>query len=56
VCSNRQQKLKILITGTAGRVGRAIYINLMKKHEVVGIDRTPCSTADFVGIFVKPLY
>lgn len=49
MCSNRQQKLKILITGTAGRVGRAIYINLMKKHEVVGIDRTPCSTADFVG-------
>ncbi len=21
----------------------------MKKHEVVGIDRTPCSTADYVG-------
>ncbi len=41
--------MKILITGTAGRVGRAIYITLMKRHEVVGIDRTPCSTADFVG-------
>jgi len=41
--------LKILITGTAGRVGRAIYINLMKKHQVVGIDKTPCSTADYVG-------
>ncbi len=41
--------MKILITGTAGRVGRAIYINLMKKHEVVGIDRTPCSTTDYVG-------
>ncbi|WP_305815055.1 NAD-dependent epimerase/dehydratase family protein [Photobacterium leiognathi] len=41
--------MKILITGTAGRVGRAIYINLMKNHEVVGIDRTPCSTADYVG-------
>ncbi len=41
--------MKILITGTAGRVGRAIYINLMKKHKVVGIDRTPCSTADYVG-------
>lgn len=41
--------MKILITGTAGRVGRAIYINLMKKHQVVGIDRTPCSTADYVG-------
>jgi len=41
--------LKILITGTAGRVGRAIYINLMKEHQVVGIDQTPCSTADYVG-------
>ena len=41
--------MKILITGTAGRVGRAIYINLMQKHEGVGIDRTPCSTADYVG-------
>ncbi|WP_299020124.1 NAD(P)-dependent oxidoreductase [uncultured Photobacterium sp.] len=41
--------MKILITGTAGRVGRAIYIKLMKKHQVVGIDRTPCSTADYVG-------
>jgi len=41
--------LKILITGTAGRVGRAIYINLMKEHQVVGIDKTPCSTADYVG-------
>lgn len=41
--------MKILITGTAGRVGRAIYIRLMKEHQVVGLDRTPCSTADFVG-------
>lgn len=41
--------MKVLITGTAGRVGRAIYINLMKEHEVVGIDITPCSTADYVG-------
>lgn len=41
--------VKIIITGTAGRVGRAIYITLMKMHEVVGIDRTPCSTVDYVG-------
>lgn len=41
--------MKILITGSAGRVGRAIYIKLMRTHNVVGIDRTPCSTADFVG-------
>ncbi|WP_104027726.1 NAD-dependent epimerase/dehydratase family protein [Vibrio jasicida] len=41
--------MKVLITGTAGRVGRAIYIKLMRLHEVVGIDRTPCSTVDYVG-------
>ncbi len=41
--------MKILITGTAGRVGRAIYIKLMQQHQVVGLDRTPCSTADFIG-------
>lgn len=41
--------MNILITGSAGRVGRAIYIKLMRTHNVVGIDRTPCSTADFVG-------
>ena len=41
--------MKILVTGSAGRVGRAIYIKLMKTHNVVGIDKTPCSTADYVG-------
>ncbi|SFC48212.1 NAD dependent epimerase/dehydratase family protein [Pseudoalteromonas denitrificans DSM 6059] len=41
--------MKILITGTAGRVGRAIYIKLMKTHQVVGVDQIPCSTADYVG-------
>ncbi len=41
--------MKIVVTGSAGRVGRAIYIKLMRTHNVVGIDKTPCSTADFVG-------
>lgn len=41
--------MRILVTGSAGRVGRAIYIKLMKHFDVVGIDKTPCSTADFVG-------
>ncbi|KAF7785802.1 UDP-glucose 4-epimerase [Pseudoalteromonas rubra] len=41
--------MKVLVTGSAGRVGRAIYIKLMAQHQVVGIDKTPCSTADFVG-------
>ncbi len=41
--------MRVLVTGSAGRVGRAIYIKLMRTHEVVGIDKTPCSTADFIG-------
>ncbi|KAB2824748.1 NAD-dependent epimerase/dehydratase family protein [Aliivibrio finisterrensis] len=41
--------MRILVTGSAGRVGRAIYIKLMRTHDVVGIDKTPCSTADYVG-------
>ena len=41
--------MKILITGSAGRVGRAIYIKLMKHHNVVGLDKTPCSTVDLIG-------
>lgn len=41
--------MKVLITGTAGRVGRAIYIHLMKQHDVIGLDRLPCSTANLVG-------
>lgn len=41
--------MRILVTGSAGRVGRAIYIKLMKTHDVVGVDKTPCSTVDYVG-------
>ncbi|MDP2562600.1 NAD(P)-dependent oxidoreductase [Psychrobium sp. 1_MG-2023] len=41
--------MKILITGSAGRIGRAIYIKLMRSFDVVGLDKVPCSTADFVG-------
>lgn len=41
--------MNVLITGTAGRVGRHIYVHLMQDHQVTGIDVTPCSTADFIG-------
>ena len=41
--------MRILVTGSAGRVGRAIYIKLMRTHDVVGIDKTPCSTTDYIG-------
>ncbi|MFC3032554.1 NAD-dependent epimerase/dehydratase family protein [Pseudoalteromonas fenneropenaei] len=41
--------MHILITGSAGRVGRAIYIYLMREHLVTGLDTTPCSTTDIIG-------
>lgn len=41
--------MRILVTGSAGRVGRAIYIKLMRTHDVVGFDKTPCSTVDYIG-------
>ena len=41
--------MKVLVTGSAGRVGRTIYITLMNFYDAVGIDTTPCSTADYVG-------
>jgi UDP-glucose 4-epimerase len=46
--------MKILVTGSAGRVGRAIYIKLMNSHDVVGLDKTPCSTADIIGDICDP--
>jgi UDP-glucose 4-epimerase len=41
--------MRVLITGSSGRVGRAIYVRLHCDHEVVGIDRSPSSTANIVG-------
>ena len=41
--------MKIFVTGTTGRVGRAIHIHLSHQHEVVGFDRAPSSTAEVIG-------
>ncbi|WP_028109753.1 NAD-dependent epimerase/dehydratase family protein [Ferrimonas futtsuensis] len=42
--------MTILVTGSAGRIGRAIYIHLANQgYQVRGVDTTPCSTADLVG-------
>lgn len=44
--------MKIILTGSSGRLGRAIYNALIRKHEVIGIDRTPFSTTSVVADFV----
>jgi UDP-glucose 4-epimerase len=46
--------MKILVTGSAGRIGRAIYARLLRDHEVVGLDRTPASTVDLTGDLGDP--
>jgi UDP-glucose 4-epimerase len=41
--------MKVLVTGSSGRVGRAICVRLCREHEVVGLDQSPSSAADIVG-------
>ncbi|TKB50611.1 NAD(P)-dependent oxidoreductase [Ferrimonas sediminicola] len=42
--------MTVLVTGSAGRIGRAIYVHLANLgYPVRGVDQTPCSTADLVG-------
>ncbi|MCU0291804.1 MAG: NAD(P)-dependent oxidoreductase [Thermoanaerobaculaceae bacterium] len=41
--------MRVVITGATGRVGRAIYVQLARDHDVLGLDRAPSSTADRLG-------
>ncbi len=43
--------VKILLTGSSGRVGRAIFGALAARHDVVGIDRSPFATTRHVADF-----
>lgn len=43
--------MKILLTGSSGRIGRALFGALAAEHEVVGLDRQPFSTTRHVGDF-----
>jgi UDP-glucose 4-epimerase len=43
--------VRVVLTGSSGRVGRAIFSALAGKHEVLGIDRSPFSTTHLVGEF-----
>jgi UDP-glucose 4-epimerase len=47
--------MRILVTGSSGRVGRAIYVRLGREHEVTGLDRSPSSTSDFIGSLSDPV-
>jgi UDP-glucose 4-epimerase len=41
--------MKILVTGSSGRIGRAIWVRLARRHEVIGLDRAPASTTGVVA-------
>lgn len=41
--------MKIAITGTSGRIGRAIHFALCREHEVAGIDRSVSSATSHLG-------
>lgn len=43
--------MKIVLTGSSGRVGRAIFNALCERHEIVGIDRSPFSSTHILGDF-----
>lgn len=41
--------MRIVLTGSSGRVGRAIFAELCSSHEVIGIDRAAFSTTRIVA-------
>ncbi len=41
--------MKIVITGSSGRVGQAVSVRLRRRHDVYGFDRTPASVTDTVA-------
>lgn len=45
--------MRIVLTGSSGRIGRAIFSALCGQHEIIGIDRSPFSTTHVVGDFAE---
>lgn len=43
--------MRIVLTGSSGRLGRAIFNVLARHHSVIGIDRSPFSSTRIVGDF-----
>ncbi|MDL5367244.1 NAD(P)-dependent oxidoreductase [Xanthomonas sp. NCPPB 2654] len=41
--------MNIVVTGSSGRIGRAIHVRLSRQHRVAGFDSAPSSTSAWVG-------
>lgn len=41
--------MRIVLTGSSGRIGRAIFGALASKHNVIGVDRAPFATTRMMG-------
>lgn len=48
--------MRIVLTGSSGRVGRAIYSALSPEHDIIGMDRSPFSTTHIVTDFTDQLW
>jgi UDP-glucose 4-epimerase len=48
---HRGIEMRIVLTGSSGRLGRAIFNVLAPNHAVIGIDRSPFSTTHLLGDF-----
>ena len=46
--------MKLLLTGSAGRIGRAIHAAAIAQHDVSGLDRSPFSTTSLIGDVADP--
>jgi UDP-glucose 4-epimerase len=46
--------MKLLLTGSAGRIGRAIHAAAVGQHVVTGLDRSPFSTTSLIGDVADP--
>ncbi len=50
----RRNSARVLLTGSSGRIGRAIFGALAGRHEVLGVDREPFATSHVIGDFTDP--
>lgn len=48
--------MRVVLTGSSGRVGRAVFSALAGEHDVVGIDRAPFSTTRLIGDFADATF